>query len=228
MILEKDHVWGPGEAPRRLAPVCPPLGICTSHRICRSWAWWPSGSVALADTWLWSTPTSLFQQAQANHTALPSPPKGPVNLLPISKISLFYSPPHWFVGILHIFWLLSVIGVANTLSSPWLNVSWQDGSCHSFSPWVQRARYTATQILYEGTYCSDLKENGLSSPLEAFLPLSLCLLNDSSMFEPKERQAKPFQIKWAYSLMCPAILNVTPEAQVCPWLGFFSCLDPKV
>ena len=90
-------------------------------------------------------------------------------------------------------------------------------AARALAPGCNAPRYTATQILYEGTYSSDLKESGLSSPLEAFLPLSLCLLNGScSMFEPKERQAKPFQIKWAYSLTCPAILNVTTEAQVCP------------
>lgn len=84
--------------------------------ISRPWAQRPSsgGTLALGSA---PTPASLFQSAWAKHVSFPSLPKGPVNLLPISKINLLFSSltcrNYSYILIIR---PLLLIGVANTFA----------------------------------------------------------------------------------------------------------------
>lgn len=158
------------------------------------------------DAWLLPIHTSLFQQAQANHTAFPCPPKGPVHLLPISKISSFFFSPSSICR--HSLYILAiqpllVIGVTNIFSSPWLNVSGRDGSCPRISAWVQCAEVHYPPLFFvRAPAAATSKKGTFLLHMKHFLP-SLCLLNVScSRFEPKERQAKPLQVNSGSYVPC--------------------------
>lgn len=115
--LEKGSGLGIRRTPWGPALVCPPAGSRISNVIARPWRGDPPV------LWHWALaqmlssapmPTSLFQQARAKLASFLSP-KGQINLLPLSKISLpCFSLLRWNSSCILATHPLQVKGVVNT------------------------------------------------------------------------------------------------------------------